>query len=118
MKRVVLESPLRGDLARNQFYARLCMLDCLRRGEAPLASHLLYAHEDVLDDAKPEERQLGMEAGFAWGQHAEECALYGDLGISEGMHESRERARAAAIPWEFRVLPEDLYVRFRARYPA
>jgi hypothetical protein len=37
-----------GDLRRNIRYAQLCVLDCLQRGEAPFASHLLYTQ--VLDD--------------------------------------------------------------------
>jgi hypothetical protein len=47
---VVVESPYAGDVERNVKYAKACMLDCLHRGEAPFASHLLYAaafgHED------------------------------------------------------------------------
>lgn len=43
MRRVVIESPYAGDVERNVRYARASLSDCLRRGEAPLASHLLYA---------------------------------------------------------------------------
>jgi hypothetical protein len=66
MRRVVLESPFAGDVEANLKYARECMADCLRRGEAPIASHLLYTQPGILDDTKPEERKLGMEAGFTW----------------------------------------------------
>ena len=117
MKRVVIESPLAGNVERNQFYARLCVLDCLRRGEAPYASHLLYAHPDVLDDSVPTERKLGMEAGFAWGAQAELCVVYLDLGVSRGMAAGADRARAALVSVEHRHLPDDLLARFRARYP-
>lgn len=57
---VQLESPYAGDVARNRMYARRAMLDCLRHGEAPFASHLLYTQ--VLDDTIPEDRELGMSA--------------------------------------------------------
>ena len=41
-------------------YARACVADCLRRGEAPIASHLLYTQPGVLDDDVPEERAQGI----------------------------------------------------------
>jgi hypothetical protein len=80
---VVIESPYAGDELRNIAYARRCMLDCLRRGEAPFASHLLYTQ--VLDDTTPEERKTGIEAGFAWGECADMRVVYCDYGISHGM---------------------------------
>lgn len=42
MRRVVLESPFAGDVERNVRYAKACIRDCLSRGEAPIASHLLF----------------------------------------------------------------------------
>lgn len=88
---VVLESPYAGDVDRNVAYARACMADCLRRGEAPIASHLLYTQPGVLDDDIPEERQLGIEAGLAWGRAADAAVFYVDLGWSRGMLAARER---------------------------
>ena len=38
---VILESPYSGDVEANLEYARSCLHDCLERGEAPIASHLL-----------------------------------------------------------------------------
>jgi len=40
----------------NLKYLRRCMVDCLKRGEAPYASHGLYTQEGVLDDTVSEER--------------------------------------------------------------
>jgi hypothetical protein len=57
MKLVILESPFAGDVERNTLYARHALKDSLMRGEAPIASHLLYPQ--VLDDLIPSERQLG-----------------------------------------------------------
>jgi hypothetical protein len=62
---VILESPYAGDVEANMRYARAAMRDSLMRGEAPFASHLLYTQEGVLLDSVPEERTLGIEAGFA-----------------------------------------------------
>ena len=56
MKRVILESPYSGDINRNIQYARMCVRDSLMRGEAPIASHLLYTQEEILNDNIPEER--------------------------------------------------------------
>jgi len=123
MKLVVIESPLRGDREKHKFYARLCMLDCLRRGEAPFASHVLYDHPDVLDDTRPDERTLGMQAGFAWGAKADLCAVYEDINImagtpySSGMLDGIERAKKAGISVDYRRLPEDLLESFLSRYP-
>jgi len=119
MKRVVIESPLSGDRERNKFYARLCSLDCLRRGEpeAPYASHLFFDHEDLLDDTKSEERVLGMTAGFAWGDVADYVAVYHDLGFSGGMRAGFARAVDADKEITFRRLPDDLWARFVERYP-
>lgn len=68
MRLVIIESPYTGPtpeaVAANVAYARACLLDSLRRSEAPIASHLLYTQ--VLDDKIPEERALGIEAGLAW----------------------------------------------------
>src|SRR5690606_36634803 len=95
-KLVLIESPYAGDIDRNVRYAKACMRDSLSRGEAPYASHLLYTQ--VLDDAAPEQRRQGIEAGFAWGRHAELVAFYVDFGMSSGMTLGLERAlRSGAI---------------------
>lgn len=98
MRRVLLESPFAGDRARNLAYARAAMRDCLLRGEAPYASHLLYTQDGVLDDDLPEERHLGIEAGLEWGRAAEYTVVYADLGLSRGMELGMERARSQGRP--------------------
>ncbi len=50
LKRVILESPYAGDIERNIAYARAAVNDSLIHGEAPIASHLLYTQDGVLDD--------------------------------------------------------------------
>ena len=85
MRLVVIESPYAGDVELNLRYLRACMADCLRRGEAPFASHALYTQPGVLDDSDPAQRKLGMDAGFAWRDMATATIVYTDLGISKGM---------------------------------
>ena len=105
---VLVESPLSAStllgLVRNKKYARACFRDCLSRGEAPYASHLLYAQEGVLNDSLPEERALGMLAGFIWGQQAKLTVVYTDLGISPGMQLGIERAQLEQRLVEIRQL--------------
>jgi hypothetical protein len=54
MKRIILESPFAEFISQNNEkrtvkenieYARLCVRDSLSRGEAPIASHLLYTQD-------------------------------------------------------------------------
>lgn len=104
MKRVIIESPLAGDVARNQRYLRACLRDSLLRGEAPFASHAIYV--GPLDDDKREERDLGIAAGFAWRSAAELTAVYEDLGISRGMQLGIEAAEAMGHPIDRRKLGE------------
>jgi hypothetical protein len=80
------------------------MHDCLKRHEAPFASHLLYTQPGVLRDEVPQERTRGIEAGLAWGLKAEATVVYTDLGISPGMKLGIERAKAAGRPVEERSL--------------
>lgn len=104
MRRVIVESPYAGDIERNLEYARQCMHDCLMRGEAPFASHLLYAQPHILDDDVPEERELGILAGFAWRSVAEATVVYTDHGISNGMREGIKQAETEGRPIEYRSL--------------
>ena len=115
---VILESPYAANpvtlatVGEHEEYGRRCLRDSLLRGEAPLASHLLYTQsingweEDgaVLDDSKPAERAIGIEAGLAWGLLAEATVAYVDMGVSGGMLLGLERARAEHRPVEFRTL--------------
>jgi hypothetical protein len=104
VRRVIIESPFAGhgatpeeraaDAERKLRYARACLADSLARGEAPLASHLLYTQPGVLDDAKPEEREKGIKAGFAWRCLAEATVFCVDLGMSPGMIAALEDAQS------------------------
>jgi hypothetical protein len=91
-KLVVIESPFAGDVDRNIAYARRAVRDSIMRGEAPIASHLLYTQPGILDDNDPDERRLGIESGLAWLRVAEMTAVYTDLGISSGMQQGIEAA--------------------------
>jgi len=104
MELVIIESPYAGDVKRNEEYARACMADCLRRGEAPYASHLLYTQPGVLDDTIPAERKLGMKAGFAWAAAASKRVVYTDLGMSRGMQAGVTSGEKLGQTIEYRTL--------------
>jgi len=104
MRRVIVESPYAGDIEANEAYARAALRDCLLRGEAPIASHLLYTQPGVLDDLIPEERTLGIEAGLVWGDTAEATVVYTDRGVSGGMRYGIARAEQLGRPIEYRTL--------------
>ena len=75
------------------------------RGEAPIASHLLYTQPGILRDKNPEERQQGIDAGLAWLRVAEAVVVYTDHGISAGMKYGIETAKSASVPVEYRKVP-------------
>lgn len=104
LTKVILESPYAGNIEENVKYARECMNDSFLRGEAPLASHLLYTQEGILDDNKPNERALGIEAGLLWGKDAEKTVVYVDKGFSKGMIMGMERAVKEKRPIEIRSI--------------
>ena len=99
---VIIESPFAGNKKRNLKYAKRCMADSLKRGEAPLASHVLYS--GILNDDVPEERAKGIEAGFIWGHRAWKTIVYMDYGISIGMQEGIENAKKYKRDIEYRKI--------------
>ena len=104
MRRVVLESPYAGDIEANVKYAKRCMRDCLSRGESPIASHLLWTQEGLLDDGDHRERAIGIAAGHSWTVAAEAVVVYVDRGVSAGMKAGVREALAHGIPVEHRSL--------------
>lgn len=126
MERVFLCTPLRGsppsifpnaaapDPRLNLEFARKCMTECLARGQAPFAPHLLYPQ--VLDDNEPKDRALGVAAGREWLAAAEAVECYVDRGVSDGMRSDLEEALRLHVPVNFRTLagppPSDAWLHF------
>lgn len=101
---VALESPYAGDVEKHLRYARAAMADCIHRGEAPFASHLLYPQAGILDDEVYSERELGITAGFLWAACARYRVVYCDLGVSAGMRRGIEHATSLRQPVAYRYL--------------
>lgn len=108
MRLVVIESPYAGktdeETKSNVDYAKRCVHDCLKRGEAPYASHLFFTQLGILNDKIKDERMLGINAGFAWAERADLIAVYIDKGISGGMKKGIERAIEKGQRIEYRKL--------------
>lgn len=102
---VVVESPYRGlTVAEAEGYAEAACWDCMKRGEAPFASHLLYTR--FLDDRDPRQRELGMIFGRAWIKIADLMVVYEDYGISEGMKIAMELAEKLQVDVQLRKISE------------
>jgi hypothetical protein len=104
MRRVIVESPYSGNIEQNTVYAREAVRDCILRGEAPIASHLLFTQPGILRDEVEGERAAGIAAGLAWLPVADASVIYTDLGISQGMLQGIAAAGAAGIPVEYRTI--------------
>ncbi len=107
MRRVMIESPLAAPTEEQRQahvrYAAEAMLDSIRRGEAPLAMHLLYPM--VLDDADPDQRALGMACAREYYAHVQAVVFYTDLGMSPGMNLAQNIAMVNNIEIEWRSIP-------------
>ena len=82
--------------ARHARYLAACLRDCIRRGETPYASHGLLTLPGVLRDDVPEERELGIRAGFVMREAMHATVFYTDLGWSRGMRAGEEHAMKMA----------------------
>jgi len=114
MKRVVVESPYAGNIKLNEIYGEFAMHDCLvNHNETPYASHLLYTRKNVLRDHIPEDRKLGIEAGFYWRDVAEQTNFYIDLGMTDGMVQGIKDCKEKNTPFQVRELPAYLWSAFK-----
>lgn len=105
MKLAIIESPYAGEVDLNIAYARRCMRNSLLSyGEAPIASHLLYTQDGILQDSLPLERKCGIEAGLAWSHVADLHAFYIDRGWSNGMRAALDFCIRTHQEYEFRSL--------------
>jgi hypothetical protein len=100
----VIESPFAGDIEGNITYARACVKDSILRNELPVASHILYTQPGILDDSDPKQRLRGITTGHMFYYTARLCAVYTDLGISQGMKDGINVAKSLNVPIEYRTL--------------
>lgn len=93
-------------IEENLEYARKAMWSILVMGDTPYASHLLYTQPGVLNDAIPEERELGIQAGLEMYRQkkSDACAIFVENGITLGMLHGIKVALENEIPVEFRSI--------------
>lgn len=113
MLKVIVESPYMGNVKLNEMYGEFCLHDCLvNHNESPFASHLLYTRKYVLRDHIPEERKLGIKAGFYWRDVADKTVFYVDLGMTDGMKQGIDDCEEKGKPYSIRRLNDDTWERF------
>ena len=105
---VVLESPFKATemYSAEQFrvYLDHCISDCESRWEVPYASH----YGRMGDDDDELARQLGIKAGWQWGDKAEYVVAYTDFGVTDGMRQSIAHYDAQGKRVEWRKLDAKL----------
>jgi len=114
MMRVIIESPYAAesdfDIQKNEIYGEFAMRDCIvNYNETPYASHLLLTRKYVLDDKIPEQRKLGIGAGFYWRDVATKTVFYTDLGMTPGMVLGIEDCEKKGNPYCVRRLNSELW---------
>ncbi len=115
-KPVVIESPYKAtpevSEQEHRHYLQLCILDCLKRGETPYASHrMLTGPDGVFDDSVPDQRAFGIEVGLDMAKFMTKAgatvAVYVDYGYSEGMLKAVSMYRKRGAKWEERRIGRD-----------
>lgn len=90
MSKIVIESPLAGDTAADNF--RYLLWCCRAVWEVDdhhaIASHMLNPW--FMDDSVPEERQAGIDNEWVWSEYIPHW-FFIDLGLSRGMQLASER---------------------------
>lgn len=101
MKLIYVASPYAGDVERNTAFSKKACRHVMELGHAFFAPHLLYPQ--LLDDADPQERQVGMNMGLTMLPRCDELWCYGEH-TSSGMRMEIEEANRLVIPvrrvWE------------------
>lgn len=92
---VFICSPFAGDIEGNTRRALRYMRFAVVRGAIPFAPHLLYPQ--VLDEADPSERELGLFFGMVWLGKCDELWVFGRH-ISSGMAREIAKAKKRGIP--------------------
>jgi len=104
LKKVAIESPYKGDVERNiEFCQNICKF-AVQNGYNPFAMHLFYPQ--FLDDKITQERNLGIQCGLGWTDHANEVwfCLREEDKISQGMLRAIERNTELEKSEKFRKL--------------
>lgn len=97
---VMIESPYSGDVEANEDYARTALWDSLERGEAPIATHLLWTQ--VWDDTCEKTRSTALSRCRTLRNRVDNVVFYVDLGFSDGMKRALAECIEDDLSYEFR----------------
>ena len=89
------QSPYAGDIETNTAFAKKACWYAIHQGHTPIAVHLLYPQ--MLDDAEPTEREIGLRLGHRVLEVCDELWLCGGR-VSSGMAREIEEAQRLGIP--------------------
>lgn len=84
-----------GDIETNTAFAKKACWYAIHQGHTPIAVHLLYPQ--MLDDAEPTEREIGLRLGHRVLEVCDELWLCGGR-VSSGMAREIEEAQRLGIP--------------------
>lgn len=92
---VFICSPFAGDIKRNTENTKRYLKFAVDNAAIPFAPHLLYPQ--VLDDADPVQRELGLFFGLVWLGKCDELWVFGDK-VTGGMAREVAKAKWRGIP--------------------
>lgn len=95
MKLIYVASPYLGDIEKNTEFAKKACRHTMEQGHVFFCPHLMYPN--ILDDSKPEERNIAINMGLEVLKKCDELWCYGDK-ISYGMHLEIQEAKKQGIP--------------------
>lgn len=103
---VIIESPYSNDdltmVNRHTLYAKQCLKDSFKRGEAPFSSHILYS--DALNYRVRIDKDIGLISHVSWIAVCDLVAVYVDFGLSEGMQLAVNVAKIKHKRIEYRTI--------------
>lgn len=94
-KLIYIASPYAGDIETNTAFAKKACWYAIHQGHTPIAVHLLYPQ--MLDDAEPTEREIGLRLGHRVLEVCDELWLCGGR-VSSGMAVRLRRPNGSASP--------------------
>lgn len=96
--KVYIVSPYAGDVEGNVKNAVSYCRFAITKKKIPIASHLLYPQ--ILDDSKPEEREVGLLYGLALLKICDEVWCFGDK-LTPGMEQEIKEAKRLRKPIKY-----------------
>ena len=92
---IFIGSPYGGDIGAITGFAKKACRYAIHQGHTPIAVHMLYPQ--MLDDAEPTEREIGLRLGHRVLEVCDELWCCGSR-ISSGMAREIEEAQRLSIP--------------------